>query len=133
MRSRPGDSGPEYITGNARVKAENRFEASLDGVPAEPPGSASSSEAFCRACRPAPGRAISKEKVDRQRLPCVHLILSGDVYTQAMAALTDPMTAGPEIVDLRSLTGRELDPLLLEETVEWRRELDWDFGRSADL
>ena len=50
-----------------------------------------------------------------------------------MAALSDPMAAGPEIVDLRHLSGRELDPLLLEETVEWQRELDWDFARSADL
>ncbi|MGA2716568.1 MAG: GNAT family N-acetyltransferase [Bryobacteraceae bacterium] len=41
--------------------------------------------------------------------------------------------AGPEIVGLRDLAARELDPLLLEETVEWQRELDWDFGRSADL
>lgn len=40
---------------------------------------------------------------------------------------------GIEIVALRTLVGRELDPLLLEETVEWQRELDWDFGRSADL
>ena len=40
---------------------------------------------------------------------------------------------GLEIVDLRDLVGRELDPLLLEETVEWQRELDWDFARSADL
>ena len=39
----------------------------------------------------------------------------------------------PQIVPLRGLVGRELDPLLLEETVEWKRELDWDFGRSADL
>lgn len=38
-----------------------------------------------------------------------------------------------EIVALRTLVGRELDPLLLEETVEWQRELDWDFARSADL
>jgi ribosomal protein S18 acetylase RimI-like enzyme len=38
-----------------------------------------------------------------------------------------------EIVPLRELVGRELDPLLLEETVEWKRELDWDFARSADL
>lgn len=38
-----------------------------------------------------------------------------------------------ELVPLRTLGGRELDPLLLEETVEWQRELDWDFARSADL
>jgi ribosomal protein S18 acetylase RimI-like enzyme len=50
-----------------------------------------------------------------------------------MAALSDPMAAGPEIVELRELSGRELDPLLLEETVEWQTELDWEFGRSADL
>lgn len=55
-----------------------------------------------------------------------------------MAALTDPMTAGPdaagpEIIELRHLSARELDPLLFEETVEWRRQLDWDFSRSADL
>ena len=42
--------------------------------------------------------------------------------------------AGPiEIVPLRLLVGRELDPTLLEETVEWQRDLDWDFARSADL
>jgi ribosomal protein S18 acetylase RimI-like enzyme len=45
--------------------------------------------------------------------------------------------AGPkstlEIVDLQRITGRELDPLLLEETVEWERELDWDFSQSAEL
>jgi ribosomal protein S18 acetylase RimI-like enzyme len=50
-----------------------------------------------------------------------------------MAALIDPMATGPEVVDLRNLAGRELDPLLLEETVEWQREIDWDFGRSAEL
>src|SRR5580700_9494786 len=50
-----------------------------------------------------------------------------------MAALIDPMAVVPEIVELRSLAGRELDPLLLEETVEWQRDLDWDFSRSADL
>ena len=50
-----------------------------------------------------------------------------------MAALIDPMARGPEIVELRNLAGWELDPLLLEETVEWQRELDWDFARPADL
>ena len=48
-----------------------------------------------------------------------------------MTAASD--SAGPEIVELRHIAAQELDPLLLEETVEWRRELDWDFGRSADL
>lgn len=41
--------------------------------------------------------------------------------------------AGPEIIELRDLVGRELDPLLLEETVEWQQKLDWDFAISADL
>jgi ribosomal protein S18 acetylase RimI-like enzyme len=36
-------------------------------------------------------------------------------------------------VDLRQLSARDLDPLLLEETAEWRRELDWNFSKSADL
>jgi len=39
----------------------------------------------------------------------------------------------PEIVDLRRLSSRDLDPLLREETAAWRGELDWDFEKSADL
>jgi len=50
-----------------------------------------------------------------------------------MAALPDAAPHGPELVDLRRLSGRELDPLLLEETVEWRNSLDWDFSKSAEL
>jgi ribosomal protein S18 acetylase RimI-like enzyme len=38
-----------------------------------------------------------------------------------------------EMVQLGEIAGRQLDPLLLDETVEWQRELDWDFGRSAEL
>jgi ribosomal protein S18 acetylase RimI-like enzyme len=38
-----------------------------------------------------------------------------------------------EIVSLDDIVGRQLDPLLLDETVEWERELDWDFSRSAEL
>jgi hypothetical protein len=37
------------------------------------------------------------------------------------------------IIQLGEVIGRQLDPLLLDETVEWERELDWDFSRSADL
>ena len=37
------------------------------------------------------------------------------------------------MVQLGDLVGRQLDPLLLDETVEWERELDWDFSRSAEL
>lgn len=52
-----------------------------------------------------------------------------------MGALTHlaERTEDAEIVALRTLVGRELDPLLLEETVEWQRDLDWDFAKSADL
>jgi ribosomal protein S18 acetylase RimI-like enzyme len=49
-----------------------------------------------------------------------------------MAARADSM-AGPEIVDLRRLAARALDPLLVTETAEWSRELDWDFTHSAEL
>ncbi|HYA16339.1 MAG TPA: GNAT family N-acetyltransferase [Bryobacteraceae bacterium] len=37
------------------------------------------------------------------------------------------------MVQLGDLIGRQLEPLLLDETVEWERELDWDFSRSAEL
>ncbi len=50
-----------------------------------------------------------------------------------MAAVREPLAQGPEVVDLRRVTGRQLEPLLLEETVEWDRELDWDLRRSAEL
>src|SRR5690348_7251690 len=39
----------------------------------------------------------------------------------------------PEIVDLRRLTARDLEPLLQEEIAAWRDELEWDFEKSADL
>jgi ribosomal protein S18 acetylase RimI-like enzyme len=37
------------------------------------------------------------------------------------------------MVDLRRLSAREIEPLLAEEIQSWRRELDWDFDKSADL
>lgn len=49
-----------------------------------------------------------------------------------MAALSEPVAQG-RVVDLRHLGPRELDVLLLEETVEWQERLDWDFAPSADL
>src|SRR5437867_394464 len=49
-----------------------------------------------------------------------------------MAALIEPVPQ-PQIVDLRELRPRELDPLLQEETITWERTLDWDFHKSADL
>jgi ribosomal protein S18 acetylase RimI-like enzyme len=40
---------------------------------------------------------------------------------------------GPRIVDIRELSASELDPLLSDEMVDWRQELDWDFSKSAEL
>ena len=39
----------------------------------------------------------------------------------------------PEIVDLRRLTARDLEPVLKEEIQSWRDLLEWDFEKSADL
>jgi ribosomal protein S18 acetylase RimI-like enzyme len=50
-----------------------------------------------------------------------------------MAARLNPAPSGPDLVDLRQLSARDLDPLLEEEVACWREELDWDFGKSADL
>ena len=38
-----------------------------------------------------------------------------------------------EIVDLRKIAARELEPLLADEIREWHTELDWDFKPSAEL
>ncbi len=37
------------------------------------------------------------------------------------------------VVDLRRIGARELDTLLLAETVEWQQRLDWNLAKSADL
>jgi ribosomal protein S18 acetylase RimI-like enzyme len=51
-----------------------------------------------------------------------------------MAARLHPaILRPPEIVDLRRIAARDLEPLLQEETEAWRRELEWDFEKSADL
>jgi len=51
-----------------------------------------------------------------------------------MAARLSPAPLRPpEIVDLRRLSARDLEPLLDEETAAWRTELEWDFDKSADL
>lgn len=39
----------------------------------------------------------------------------------------------PDLVDLRSLTARDLEPLLDEEIASWRDELEWQFDQSASL
>jgi ribosomal protein S18 acetylase RimI-like enzyme len=51
-----------------------------------------------------------------------------------MAARLHPAPAGHhELVDLRRITARDLEPLLEEECAAWRNELEWDFEKSADL
>ena len=50
-----------------------------------------------------------------------------------MAARLHPSPPSPELIDLRRLSARDLEPLLEEETAAWREELDWDFEKSADL
>ena len=49
------------------------------------------------------------------------------------AQLYPALRVPPEIVDLRRLQARDLEPLLEEEVAAWSEELDWDFGKSADL
>ncbi len=39
----------------------------------------------------------------------------------------------PDLVDLRTLNARDLDPLLTEEISAWRDELEWQFDQSASL
>jgi ribosomal protein S18 acetylase RimI-like enzyme len=48
-----------------------------------------------------------------------------------MAALVDP--AFPQILDLRTVDMESLAPVLAEQIVAWREELDWDFTLSANL
>ncbi len=51
-----------------------------------------------------------------------------------MAARLNPAPSRSlEIVDLRRLSARDLEPLLQEETNAWRSELEWEFEKSADL
>src|SRR5271157_1546735 len=52
----------------------------------------------------------------------------------SMAARLNPAPSRPpEIVELRRLNSRDLEPLLLEETAAWWDTLEWDFEKSADL
>jgi ribosomal protein S18 acetylase RimI-like enzyme len=50
-----------------------------------------------------------------------------------MAARLHPAPPGPDSVDLRHLSARDLHWLLEEETAGWQHDLDWDFTKSADL
>lgn len=40
---------------------------------------------------------------------------------------------GTSIIDIHDLSASQLDPLLSDEMVDWREELDWDFSKSAEL
>ncbi len=48
-----------------------------------------------------------------------------------MAAVSN--ISAPEIVDLRELREKDLDPLLDEEGLTWRSIFNWDSGASSDL
>jgi ribosomal protein S18 acetylase RimI-like enzyme len=51
-----------------------------------------------------------------------------------MAARLNPAPSGlSEIVDLRTLSSHDLDPLLEEEIDSWSEQLEWDFAKSAEL
>jgi ribosomal protein S18 acetylase RimI-like enzyme len=52
-----------------------------------------------------------------------------------MAAISEaaPRTSPPELVDLRYLGSQDLSALLEEESKHWRKLLDWDFTKSAEL
>ncbi|MBZ5624592.1 MAG: GNAT family N-acetyltransferase [Acidobacteriia bacterium] len=51
-----------------------------------------------------------------------------------MAARLHPSPLrAPEIVDLRRLSARDLESLLIEETAAWQTDMEWDFEKSADL
>jgi ribosomal protein S18 acetylase RimI-like enzyme len=51
----------------------------------------------------------------------------------AVANLMGQNAGQREIVDLRRVPVRDLEPLLADEIAEWRRELAWDFEPSAAL
>lgn len=51
----------------------------------------------------------------------------------AVANLMGQNAGQREIVDLRRVAVRDLEPLLADEIAEWRRELAWDFEPSAAL
>ena len=38
-----------------------------------------------------------------------------------------------QVMDLRRISARQMDPLLEEERAEWAELLEWDFEKSADL
>ena len=50
-----------------------------------------------------------------------------------MAAQLQAAPDVPELIDLRQLTAQDLEPVLCEEIASWRKNLEWDFQKSADL
>jgi len=59
----------------------------------------------------------------------------GCYNSRRMAARLDltPGAQSPSLVPLQQLRPEDLDQLLDEEVGAWRDQLDWDFGKSADL
>ena len=50
-----------------------------------------------------------------------------------MTAQADHLTQGQQLIDIRHLSGRDLDPLLLEAAAEWDLELYADFSKFAGI
>jgi ribosomal protein S18 acetylase RimI-like enzyme len=52
-----------------------------------------------------------------------------------MAARTEPASSAQpaQVLDLRRVDVRYMEPLLREEMAAWKRTLDWDFEKSASL
>src|SRR5580700_4767428 len=50
-----------------------------------------------------------------------------------MTAQPGLQTPDSQVIDIRHLTSRQLDQLLLDETAEWDCQLDWDFSTFAQL
>ena len=57
------------------------------------------------------------------------IMIKGLMHGPSLRAGRYPM----QIVDLRQLTSRQLEPLLAEEAQQWRQELQWDYRASIDL
>src|SRR5262249_39224752 len=70
----------------------------------------------------------------RRNVYCSPGIGQSTIAGTSMAARLYPAPYRPtEIVDLRRLAARDLEPLLQEEIATWHGDLEWDFEKSADL
>jgi hypothetical protein len=53
-------------------------------------------------------------------------VSGGRIAPESARTRADPQTSGLQIIDLRRLKARHLDPMLREQAVEWRLKLDWN-------